>query len=77
MTWERFIGETHGWLNFPNKKFSLTGMAGARGGQSSLPGLVDFYFAGAWASALGALSGMPNPAKMPCGLFARKTAESL
>ncbi len=57
MTWERFLDESHGWLNFPNKKFSLTAAVGARGGQASLPGLSNFYFAGAWASALGALFG--------------------
>jgi len=57
MTWERFLDESHGWLNFPNKKFSIGAAVGARGGQASLPGLANFYFAGAWASALGALFG--------------------
>lgn len=57
MTWERYVNETHGWLNFPNKKFSFTSAIGARGGQSTLPGLTDFYFAGAWATMLGALFG--------------------
>jgi hypothetical protein len=57
MTWERYVGETHGWLNFPNKKFSFTGFIGARGGQATLPGLRNFYFAGAWATMLGALFG--------------------
>jgi len=57
MTWERFINETHGWLNFPNKKFSFTSSLGAKGGQSILAGLSDFYFVGAWATALGATFG--------------------
>ncbi|MDD1749555.1 MAG: NAD(P)/FAD-dependent oxidoreductase [Methanothrix sp.] len=55
MTWERFVSETHGWLNFPNKKFSMMGSIGAKGGQGTLPGLSDFYFAGAWATSLNAL----------------------
>jgi phytoene dehydrogenase-like protein len=55
MTWERFVNETHGWQNFPNKKFSIISSMGARGGQGNLPGLSDFYFAGAWATGLGAL----------------------
>jgi phytoene dehydrogenase-like protein len=55
MTWEKFVNETFGWQNFPNKKFSMTASVGARGGQGTLPGLSDFYFAGAWATGLGAL----------------------
>jgi phytoene dehydrogenase-like protein len=55
MTWERYLGETHGWLNFPNKKFSFNTSLGARSGQGTLPGLSNFYFAGAWATAMGAL----------------------
>jgi phytoene dehydrogenase-like protein len=57
MTWERYVDETHGWLNFPNKKFSFIKSIGARGGQTTLPGLENFYFAGAWATMLGALWG--------------------
>jgi phytoene dehydrogenase-like protein len=55
MTWEKFVNETFGWQNFPNKKFSMTASVGARGGQGTLPGLSDFYFSGAWATGLGAL----------------------
>jgi phytoene dehydrogenase-like protein len=57
MTMERYLDESHGWLNFPNKKVNFIGSTGARGGQSTLPGLSNFYFAGAWASMLGALFG--------------------
>jgi phytoene dehydrogenase-like protein len=57
MTMERYLNGTHGWLNFPNKKFSFGGSVGAKGGQSTLPGLSNFYFAGAWATMLGALFG--------------------
>ena len=57
MTWERFMGGTHGFANSPNKKFSfITGMRG-RGGVPTLPGLTSFYFVGVWASMAPALFG--------------------
>ncbi len=57
MTWERFVGATHGFNNLPAKQFSfLAGMRG-RGGVTSLPGLSNFCFVGAWASMAPALFG--------------------
>ncbi|RPJ11160.1 MAG: NAD(P)/FAD-dependent oxidoreductase [Deltaproteobacteria bacterium] len=57
MTWERFMGGTHGFVNSPDKKFSfVTGMRG-RGGVPTLPGLSNFYFVGVWASMAPALFG--------------------
>jgi phytoene dehydrogenase-like protein len=57
MTWERFMGGTHGFVNMPNKKFSfITGMR-SRGGVPVLPGLSDFYFVGVWASMSPSLFG--------------------
>jgi phytoene dehydrogenase-like protein len=57
ITWERFIGGTHGFVNSPNKKFIfITGMRG-RGGVPTLPGLSNFYFVGVWASMVPALFG--------------------
>jgi phytoene dehydrogenase-like protein len=42
MTWECFMGGTHGFNNSPNKKFSfITGMRGS-GGEPTLPGLSNF-----------------------------------
>jgi phytoene dehydrogenase-like protein len=57
VTWERFMGGTHGFSNFPNKKFSFTGALGGKAGESTLPGLSNFYFVGVWATMLGALFG--------------------
>ncbi len=57
MTWERFMGGTHGFSNMPNKNFSfITGMRGS-GGVPTLPGLSNFYFVGVWASMAPALFG--------------------
>lgn len=51
------MGGTHGFSNFPNKKFSFTGALGGKAGESTLPGLSNFYFVGVWATMLGALFG--------------------
>ena len=57
LTWERFMGGTHGFANMPKKKASIwSGLSGA-GGDMTLPGLDGFYFAGVWASMAGSLFG--------------------
>lgn len=57
LTWERYMGGTHGFANFPNKKATIwSGLSGA-GGDLTLPGLAGFYFAGVWASLAGSLFG--------------------
>ena len=57
LTWERFMGGTHGFANFPAKKASIwSGLKGS-GGDMTLPGLEGFYFAGVWASMAGSLFG--------------------
>jgi phytoene dehydrogenase-like protein len=57
LTWERFMGGTHGFANMPNKKASIwSGLTGA-GGDLTLPGLEHFYFAGVWSSLAGSLFG--------------------
>jgi len=57
LTWERYMGGTHGFANMPNKKASIwSGIRGA-GGEMTLPGLGGFYFAGVWASMAGSLFG--------------------
>jgi phytoene dehydrogenase-like protein len=55
VTWERFMGGTHGFVNMPNKKMNLfTGFVN-QALDSRLPGLDNFYLVGAWATSLGAL----------------------
>ena len=55
LTWERYMGGTHGFANMPKKKASFwSGIQGA-GGEMTLPGLKGFYFAGVWASMAGSL----------------------
>jgi phytoene dehydrogenase-like protein len=57
LTWERYMGGTHGFANFPNKKASIwSGLRGV-GGDMTLPGLGGFYFVGVWASLAGSLFG--------------------
>ena len=57
LTWERYMGGTHGFANMPQKKASIcSGLSGA-GGDMTLPGLDGFYFAGVWASLAGSLFG--------------------
>jgi phytoene dehydrogenase-like protein len=69
ITWERFMGGTHGFNNWPNKKFSfIAGMRGD-GGVPTLPGLSHFYFVGAWASMAASLFGN--------ALSGRKTVHTL
>jgi phytoene dehydrogenase-like protein len=57
ITWERYMGGTHGFANFPNRKATIwSGLSGA-GGDMTLPGLSGFYFVGVWASLAGSLFG--------------------
>jgi phytoene dehydrogenase-like protein len=57
LTWERFMGGTHGFANMPKKKVTIwSGLSGA-GGSMTLPGLEGFYFVGVWASLAPSLFG--------------------
>ncbi len=55
MTWERYMGGTHGFANMPNKKMNVVASFTGRGLETTLPGLSGFYFVGAWATSAGAL----------------------
>jgi phytoene dehydrogenase-like protein len=57
MTWERYMGGTHGFANFPQKKASIWSGIRGSGGDMTLPGLSGFYFVGVWASMAGSLFG--------------------
>lgn len=52
LTWERFMGGTHGFANGPSKKMSLGSMFSTS--DMTVPGLDNFYFAGVWATSAGA-----------------------
>lgn len=53
LTWERFMGGTHGFANMPKKKFNPAGsMFGSK--DMLVPGLGNFYFVGVWATSAGA-----------------------
>ena len=58
MTWERYMGGTQGWFNFPNRKLDFTMRADLSDKKftTTLPGLSDFYFVGVWATAMGSLA---------------------
>jgi phytoene dehydrogenase-like protein len=55
LTWERFMGGTHGFANFPKKPVNMVGSILGTNMNLTLPGLSHFYFAGAWATSAGAL----------------------
>lgn len=55
MTWERFMGGTHGFANMPNKEMSFIGSLFKRGPETTLPGLSNFHLVGAWVTSVGAL----------------------
>jgi len=55
LTWERYMGGTHGFANMPKKPFNVFKSLSAGGMATTLPGLEHFHFAGAWATSAGAL----------------------
>jgi phytoene dehydrogenase-like protein len=57
ITWERFMGGTHGFNSLPNKKFSFIGGIRGGGGEQTLPGISNFYFVGVWATMSPSLFG--------------------
>lgn len=54
LTWERFMGGTHGFANMPKKKPDFLGSFFSDK-EMTIPGLQNFYFAGVWATSAGAL----------------------
>jgi phytoene dehydrogenase-like protein len=55
MTWERYMGGTHGFAGMPNKKANIIGSLIGRGQETTLPGLSNFHMAGQWVTSAGAL----------------------
>lgn len=55
MTWERYMGGTHGFTNMPNKELNIMGSLFNRKPETTLPGLSDFHLVGAWVTSTGAL----------------------
>jgi len=63
MTWERYMGGTHGFANMPSRKSNIIASLLGRGQERNLPGLSNFYFVGAWATSTGALFSNANSEK--------------
>ncbi len=65
MTWERYMGGTQGWFNFPNRKldFTMREDLSDKKFRTTLPGLSNFYFVGVWATAMGSLAHNANSGK--------------
>jgi phytoene dehydrogenase-like protein len=63
MTWERYMGGTHGFANMPAKKSNIIASLLGREKERTLPGLSNFYFVGAWATSTGALFSNANSGK--------------
>lgn len=74
LTWERYMGGTHGFANMPAKKASIwSGLKGA-GGEMTLPGLENFYFVGVWASMAGSLFGNALSGRLAIRSLCRRQA---
>jgi len=58
MTWERYMGGTQGWFNFPKREFdfSMREERSDKKFKTTLPGLSNFYFVGVWATGVGSLA---------------------
>lgn len=54
LTWERFMGGTHGFSNAPSKELNFIGSL-LSSKDMTLSGLDNFYFVGIWATSVGAL----------------------
>lgn len=60
-TWERFMGGSQGFNNFPNKHREITDIRNiidvlfGLGKMYSLPGLKNFFFAGQWVTSMGSI----------------------
>jgi phytoene dehydrogenase-like protein len=60
-TWERFMGGSQGWYNFPNKHRGLADirtvidMMFGTGKMITLPGLTNFFFTGQWVTSMGSV----------------------
>lgn len=53
LTWERFMGGTHGFANTPKKKIDIIGSI-FNNKEMTIPDLDHFYFVGVWATSAGA-----------------------
>jgi phytoene dehydrogenase-like protein len=62
MTWERYMGGTHGFNNMPNKKMNIAASLFGKW-TATLPGLSGFYLTGQWATQAGALPGNAGSGK--------------
>jgi phytoene dehydrogenase-like protein len=65
MTWERYMGGTQGWFNFPNRKFDFSTREDPsdKKFKTTLPGLSNFYFVGVWTTTMGSLFHNANSGK--------------
>ncbi|MDD5168259.1 MAG: NAD(P)/FAD-dependent oxidoreductase [Syntrophales bacterium] len=72
ITWERFMGGTHGWPAFPNKKAALLPSLLGTGQTMTLPGLSNFYLTGQWVTAVGALFANAQSGKKAIQAICRK-----
>jgi phytoene dehydrogenase-like protein len=55
MTWERYMGGTHGFAGMPNRKAGIIKSLIGKGQETTLPGLSGFHMVGQWVTAAGAL----------------------
>ncbi len=72
VTWERYMGGTHGWFNFPVKKAGFLSVMLGKAAETTLPGLSGFYFAGAWSTGAGALFSNAGSGKKAVRMICRE-----
>jgi phytoene dehydrogenase-like protein len=77
MTWERYMGGSQGWFNFPNRKldFTMREDISDKKFNTTLPGLSNFYFVGVWATAMGSLAHNANSGKTIIRRICKKDGE--
>jgi phytoene dehydrogenase-like protein len=71
MTWERYMGGTHGFNNMPNKKMNIAASLFGKW-TATLPGLSDLYLTGQWATQAGALPGNAGSGRDTIAAICRK-----
>jgi phytoene dehydrogenase-like protein len=78
ITWERFMGGSQGWFNFPNRKLSISLREDPPDRQftTTLPGLSDFYLVGVWATMMGSLFHNANSGKAIIRRICRKDGKT-
>ncbi len=75
MTWERYMGGTHGFNNMPSKKMNIAASLFGKW-TATLPGLSNLYLTGQWATMAGALPGNAGSGRDTIEAICRKDGKN-